>query len=56
MFLHYFRTTNDGVLMGSGSGPIGFGGRVDQRFTHDAATAERAKPRACAGSCPTSLR
>ena len=28
MFLHYFRTTNDGrVLMGSGSGPIGFGGR-----------------------------
>ena len=27
MFLHYFRTTNDGrVLMGSGSGPIGFGG------------------------------
>ena len=43
MFLHYFRTTNDGrVLMGSGSGPIGFGGRVDQRFTHDAATSERA--------------
>ena len=34
MFLHYFRTTNDGrVLMGSGSGPIGFGGRVDERFT-----------------------
>src|SRR5262249_56569242 len=30
MFLHYFRTTNDGrVLMGSGSGPIGFGGRID---------------------------
>jgi len=43
MFLHYFRTTNDGrVLMGSGSGPIGFGGRVDQRFTHDRPTAERA--------------
>ena len=30
MFLHYFRTTNDGrVLMGSGSGPIGFGGKLD---------------------------
>ena len=44
MFLHYFRTTNDGrVLMGSGSGPIGFGGRVDSRFTHDAATAARAE-------------
>ena len=28
MFLHYFRTTKDGrVLMGSGSGPIGLGGR-----------------------------
>src|SRR2546430_3571383 len=37
MFLHYFRTTNDGrVLMGSGSGPIGFGGRIDERFTADA--------------------
>ena len=33
MFIHYFRTTNDGrVLMGSGTGPIGFGGRVDERF------------------------
>src|SRR5262249_19230866 len=43
MFLHYFRTTNDGrVLMGSGSGPIGFGGRVDSRFTADAATPARA--------------
>src|SRR5712691_9982182 len=37
MFLHYFRTTNDGrVLMGSGSGPIGFGGRIDDRFVGDA--------------------
>src|SRR5439155_18818765 len=37
MFLHYFRTTDDGrVLMGSGSGPIGFAGRVDGRFTSDA--------------------
>jgi glycine/D-amino acid oxidase-like deaminating enzyme len=44
MFLHYFRTTNDGrVLMGSGSGPIGFGGRVDGRFTTDLPTAERAE-------------
>jgi glycine/D-amino acid oxidase-like deaminating enzyme len=44
MFIHYFRTTDDGrVLMGSGSGPIGFGGRVDGRFTHDAPTAARAE-------------
>jgi len=44
MFLHYFRTTNDGrVLMGSGSGPIGFGGRVDERFTRDRPTAARAE-------------
>jgi glycine/D-amino acid oxidase-like deaminating enzyme len=44
MFLHYFRTTNDGrVAMGSGSGPIGFGGRIDRRFTEDAATAARAE-------------
>jgi glycine/D-amino acid oxidase-like deaminating enzyme len=44
MFLHYFRTTRDGrVLMGSGSGPIGFGGRVDQRFTSDLPTAARAE-------------
>jgi len=44
MFLHYFRTTRDGrVLMGSGSGPIGFGGRVDERFTSDLPTAARAE-------------
>jgi glycine/D-amino acid oxidase-like deaminating enzyme len=44
MFLHYFRTTNDGrVLMGSGSGPIGFGARIDERFTHDAPSAGRAE-------------
>jgi len=44
MFLHYFRTTNDGrVLMGSGSGPIGFGGRIDDRFSRDLPTAERAE-------------
>jgi len=44
MFLHYFRTTADGrVLMGSASGPIGFRGRVDERFTSDSATAARAE-------------
>ena len=44
MFLHYFRTTNDGrVLMGSGSGPIGFSGKLDGRFTTDAPTAARAE-------------
>jgi glycine/D-amino acid oxidase-like deaminating enzyme len=44
MFIHYFRTLDDGrVLMGSGSGPIGFGGRVDERFSRDVPTAERAE-------------
>ena len=44
MFIHYFRTTNDGrVLMGSGSGPIGFGGRIDARFSGDVPTAARAE-------------
>ena len=44
MFLHYFRATKDGrVLMGSGSGPIGFGGKVDKRFTEDEPTAARAE-------------
>jgi glycine/D-amino acid oxidase-like deaminating enzyme len=44
MFLHYFRTTNDGrVLMGSGSGPIGFGGRLDERFTADSPSVARAE-------------
>jgi glycine/D-amino acid oxidase-like deaminating enzyme len=44
MFLHYFRTTNDGrVLMGSGSGPVGVGGRIDARFSTDRPTAERAE-------------
>ena len=44
MFLHYFRTTNDGrVAMGSGSGPIGLGGRIDDRFTGDRPTAARAE-------------
>jgi len=44
MFLHYFRTTDDGrVLMGSGTGPIGFGGRIDDRFSRDSPTAARAE-------------
>jgi glycine/D-amino acid oxidase-like deaminating enzyme len=44
MFLHYFRATKDGrVLMGSGSGPIGFGGKIDERFTQDEPTAGRAE-------------
>jgi glycine/D-amino acid oxidase-like deaminating enzyme len=44
MFLHYFRTTNDGrMLMGSGSGPIGFAGRIDDRFSRDGPTAARAE-------------
>jgi glycine/D-amino acid oxidase-like deaminating enzyme len=42
MFLHYFRTTNDGrVLMGSGSGPIALGARVDRGA--DRPTAARAE-------------
>jgi glycine/D-amino acid oxidase-like deaminating enzyme len=44
MFLHYFRTTADGrVLMGSGSGPIGFRGRIDKRFSADRGTVARAE-------------
>ncbi len=44
MFLHYFRTTEDGrVLMGSGSGPIGPGGGVGTRFFDDRATIARAE-------------
>jgi glycine/D-amino acid oxidase-like deaminating enzyme len=44
MFLHYSRTTPDGrVLMGSGSGPIGLDGRLDDRFSRDRATAARAE-------------
>jgi glycine/D-amino acid oxidase-like deaminating enzyme len=44
MFIHYFRTTADGrVLMGSGSGPIGHGGRIDDRFSRDSPTAARAE-------------
>lgn len=43
-FLHYFRTTDDGrVVMGSGSGPIGFAGKLDGRFSGDVATAARAE-------------
>jgi glycine/D-amino acid oxidase-like deaminating enzyme len=44
MFLHYFRTTRDGrVLMGSGSGPIGFAGKIDDRFSVDQPTTARAE-------------
>ncbi|HEY7603954.1 MAG TPA: FAD-binding oxidoreductase [Gaiellaceae bacterium] len=44
MFLHYFRTTQDGrVLMGSASGPIGRSGRIDARFFDDAPTVARAE-------------
>ncbi|MDQ2983568.1 MAG: FAD-binding oxidoreductase [Actinomycetota bacterium] len=44
MFLHYFRTTEDGrVVMGSGSGPIGLGGRIDGRFSVDEPSAARAE-------------
>ena len=43
MFIHYFRTLSDGrVLMGSGTGPIGFGGTIDDRFSGDVPTAVRA--------------
>lgn len=44
MFLHYFRKTPDGrMLMGSGSGPIAYGGRADApQLTGDIASANRA--------------
>ena len=45
MFLHYFRKTVDGrILMGSGSGPISYGGSsTDPRLTQDAHSAARAE-------------
>jgi glycine/D-amino acid oxidase-like deaminating enzyme len=45
MFVHYFRKTVDGrVLMGSGSGPISFGGNAqDPSLTTDRASAARAE-------------
>jgi glycine/D-amino acid oxidase-like deaminating enzyme len=46
MFLHYFRTTPDGrVLMGTGSGAIGFGRRNGAALTRD----EKSVARAVAG-------
>jgi len=44
MFVHYFRKTpDDRVLMGSGSGPIGYNGRVSApRLTNDKGSAGRA--------------
>ncbi|MFM0323393.1 NAD(P)/FAD-dependent oxidoreductase [Caballeronia glebae] len=45
MFVHYFRKTIDGrVLMGSGSGPISFGGNTaNPQLTTDGASAARAE-------------
>jgi len=45
MFVHYFSKTPDGrVLMGSGSGPISFGGSaVDSKLTSDLNSARRAE-------------
>ncbi|SCX91237.1 NAD(P)/FAD-dependent oxidoreductase [Microvirga guangxiensis] len=45
MFLHYFRKTEDGrVLMGSGSGPVGYGNSAQARhLTHDRASIGRAE-------------
>ena len=45
MFLHYFRTTNDGrVLMGTGSGPLGDRRhRIDARFFEDEGAIARAE-------------
>ena len=45
MFVHYFRKTVDGrILMGSGSGPISFGGSTDDpALTTDRASAARAE-------------
>ncbi len=44
MFLHYFRTTPDGrVLMGSGSGRLGLGGRVGQGLLDDVPAQRRAE-------------
>lgn len=44
MFVHYFRKAGGTrLLMGSGSGPIAYGARVDSRaLTHDQAAADRA--------------
>ena len=44
MFLHYFRTTPDGrVLMGSGSGRLGLGGRVGPGLLDDVPAQRRAE-------------
>ena len=46
MFLHYFRTTRDGrVLMGSGSGRLGFGDRVGSGLLNDRPAQARARRR-----------
>ena len=57
MFLHYFRTTNDGrVLMGSGSGPIGFGGKIDAALHAGRADGRARRARACGACCRGSPR
>ena len=57
MFLHYFRTTNDGrVLMGSGSGPIGFGGRDRRRASGMTRRRSRAPSAGCGACCRASRR
>ncbi len=44
MFLHWWRTTRDNrLLMGTGSGPMSYGGRVDARHTNDRPTIQRAE-------------
>ncbi|MFL5725180.1 MAG: NAD(P)/FAD-dependent oxidoreductase [Chloroflexota bacterium] len=41
--LHYGRTTRDGrIALGGGGGRAGFGGRIDEAFTHDVGSARRA--------------
>jgi glycine/D-amino acid oxidase-like deaminating enzyme len=43
MFLHYYRTTPDGrVLMGTGSGPVGYGSRLGDELTRDEDSMARA--------------
>src|SRR5262249_54252952 len=42
-FVNYFRTTPDRrILMGSGSGPVGYAGRLGRLFTEDRVTIARA--------------
>ena len=57
MFLHYFRTTEDGrVLMGSGSGPIGRGGADRRTLLRRRADGRARRAEGSAGCCPGSPR